>query len=188
MLRGDLIDKNKSMSKKIDEIDLRSKEVQDLLGRVPSWLIRNGNVMVTLLLMVLVAGSWAFKYPDVLSAPVIVTAVPNNPTTFIGYVQLKMNPSGKVQIGQQVNLKFANYPYMEYGVVKGVVSKMSSIPNGDSYALEVNLPGQMVSTFGKKFEFQQELKGTVEIITEDRRLLERILHPGKIFSGMRDSK
>jgi len=165
------------MSKKIDDIDLHSKEVQDLMGRMPSWLIRNGIVMVILLLIVLVAGSWFFKFPDVITAPVLVTATPNNPTTFIGCVQLKMNVSGKVQVGQRVNLKFSNYPYMEYGVVKGVVGKISSVPNGDTYALEVNLPGQMVSTFGKKFEFQQELKGTAEIITEDRRLLNRILHP-----------
>ena len=167
------------MSRKIDEIELHSKEVQDLMGRMPSWLIRNGIVMVILLLMVLVVGSWAFKYPDIITASVVVTAVPNNPTTFIGYVQLKMNLPGKVMIGQRVNLKFANYPYMEYGVVKGVVGKISSVPNGDSYALEVNLPGQMVSNYGKKFEFQQELKGIAEIITEDRRLLDRILHPGK---------
>jgi MFS superfamily sulfate permease-like transporter len=165
------------MSKKIDEIELHSKEVQDLMGRMPSWLIRNGIVMVILLLMMLVVGSWVFKYPDVIIAPVVVTATPNNPTTFVGCIQLKMNLSGKVQVGQRVNLKFANYPYMEYGVVKGVVGKISSVPNGDSYALEVNLPGKMVSTFGKKFEFQQELKGTAEIIMEDRRLLDRILHP-----------
>ncbi|MCX6220925.1 MAG: hypothetical protein NTZ69_08040 [Bacteroidia bacterium] len=165
------------MSKKIDEIELHSKEVQDLMGRMPSWLIRNGIVMVILLLMVLVAGSWAFKYPDVIAAPVVVTTAPGNPTTFIGCVQLRMNPSGKVQIGQRVNLKFANYPYMEYGVVKGVVGKISTVPNGDSYALEVNIPGQMVSTFGKKLEFQQELKGTAEIITVERSLLDRILHP-----------
>jgi hypothetical protein len=165
------------MSKKIEEIQLHSKEVQDLMGRMPSWLIRNGIVMVILILTVLVAGSWVFKYPDIITAPVVVTSVPGNPTTFVGCVQLKINPSGKVQVGQRVNLKFANYPYMEDGVVKGVVGKISSVPNGDSYALEVNLPDQMVSTFGKKLKFQQELKGTAEIITEERRLLDRILHP-----------
>lgn len=177
ILEVDLIETNIGMSRKIDEIELHSKEVQDLMGRMPSWLIRNGIVMVILLLMVLVAGSWAFKYPDIITAPVVVTATPNNPTTFVGCVQLKMNLTEMVQVGQRVNLKFANYPYMEYGVVKAVVSKISSIPNGDYYAVEVNLPGQMVSNYGKKFEFQQELKGTAEIITEERRLLDRIFHP-----------
>ena len=176
------------MSKKIDDIDLHSKEVQDLMGRMPSWLIRNGIVMVILLLMVLIAGSWLYKYPDIIAAPVVVTSEPGNPTTLIGFVRLKMNPSGKVQIGQRVNLKFTNYPYMEFGVVKGIVSKISSIPNGDSYALEVNLPGQMVTTFGKRLEFQLELKGTAEIITEERRLLGRILHSGKLISSVQDSK
>ncbi len=165
------------MSKKIDEIDLHSKEVQELMGRMPSWLIRNGIVMVILLLTVLVAGSWIYKYPDVIMAPVVVAAASNDSNTFIGFAQLKMNPLGKVQIGQRVNLKFPNYPYLEYGVVKGVVRKITSIPSGETYSLEVTLPGQMVSTFGKKFEFQKELKGTAEIITEEQRLLDRILHP-----------
>ncbi len=168
------------MSKRIDEIDLHSKEVQDLLGRVPSWLIRNGILMVIILLIVLIVGSWLFKYPDIVTAPVVVTAVETkNPISLTGYVKLKMNYAGKVKTGQRVNLKFVSYPYLEYGTVKGVVSKISSVPTSDFFELEVSLPDQLVSTYGKRFEFKQDLKGTAEIITEDQRLLIRILHPVK---------
>lgn len=165
------------MSKRIDEIGLHSKEVQDLLGRVPSWMIRNGNVMVILILIVLIVGCWFFKYPDVVTAPVVVSALDSkNPSSLTGSVKLKMNYAGKVKVGQRVNLKFVSYPYLEYGTVKGVVSKVSTVPTSDFYELEVYLPDQLVSTYGRKFEFQQELKGTAEIITEERRLLDRILH------------
>ena len=41
------------MAKRLDDIELRSKEVQDLLGKVPSWLIRNGIVMMLFLLVML---------------------------------------------------------------------------------------------------------------------------------------
>ena len=164
------------MSKKIDEIELRSKEVQDLLGKVPSWLIRNGIVMVMVLLIVLVAGSWFFKYPDIVTAPVVVVANTKQPNSLTGYVKLKANVA-KIKIGQRVNLKFASYPYLGYGIVKGVVGKIASIPTGDSYEVEVNLPNPLVSTYGKKLEFRQELSGTAEIITEDQRLLGRILQP-----------
>ena len=177
------------MSKKIDEIDLHSKEVQDLLGRVPSWLIRNGIVMVIMLLMVLIVGSWFFKYPDIVTAPVVVSAVETKNQSFLtGYVRLKMNYAGKVKIGQHVNLKFVSYPYLEYGTVKGVVSNVSTVPTGDFFELEVNLPDQLVSTYGKKFEFQQELSGTAEIITEDQRLLNRILHPVRAIFSERFAK
>jgi len=177
------------MSKRIDEIDLHSKEVQDLLGRVPSWLIRNGILMVIILLIVLIVGSWLFKYPDIVNAPVVVTAVETkDPIPLTGYVKLKMNYAGKIKTGQRVNLKFVCYPYFEYGIVKGVVSKISSVPTGDFFELEVSLPDQLVSTYGKRFEFKQELKGTAEIITEDQRLLLRILHPVKSIFNERFAK
>jgi HlyD family secretion protein len=165
------------MSKKIAEINSHSKEVQDILGRIPSWLIRNGIVMVLLIVMVLIAGSWYFKYPDVISAPVVVAADASNPAAITGYARLPMKGAGKVKVGQRVNLKFITYPYLEYGTVKGVVSKISSVPSGDYYALELSLPDQLVSTFGKRFEFREELKGTAEIITDEERLLNRIFSP-----------
>ena len=120
---------------------------------------------------------------NVSKGEVVFTVIPEGNNSLIGKVQLKMNGAGKVKVGQRVNLKFVNYPYLEYGLVKGEVSRISSVPTNDYYALEVNLPGQLVSTYGKKFEFQQELQGTAEIITEDQRLINRILHPVRaIFS------
>jgi hypothetical protein len=169
--------KNPAMSKKIDEISLHSNEVHDLLGRVPSWIIRNGMIMVVIVLLILFAGSWMFKYPDIISAPVVVSVDVNDTTKFTGLAKLKQNFAGRVKVGQQVNLKFVSYPYMEFGQLKGIVSKISSIPTGDYYALEVGLPSKLISTYGKKLEFRHELNGTAEIITEDQSLFERILHP-----------
>lgn len=176
------------MTKRIEEIELHSKEVQELMGRVPSWMIRNGIIMVILLLAMLFAGSWFFKYPDILVTPVVVTADKKDPALLTGNIQLKMNGAGKVKVGQQVNLKFVNYPYLEFGVVKGRVSKIAGVPVSDYYPVEVNLPGGLVTTFGKKLEFEQELKGTAEIVTEDQRLVNRILRPGMTLLSGQDSK
>ncbi|MEI7829521.1 MAG: hypothetical protein WCI31_07115 [Prolixibacteraceae bacterium] len=165
------------MTKKIEEIELHSKEVHDLLGRVPSWIIRNGMIMVVVILFILFTGSLIFKYPDIISAPVVVAIDVNDSTAFTGLVKLKFSISEKVKIGQQVNLKFVSYPYLEFGLLKGIVRKISSAPTGDYYALEVGLPDKLNSTYGKKFEFKHELIGTAEIITDDQSLLERILRP-----------
>ncbi len=165
------------MAKRLDDIELRSKEVQDLLGKVPSWLIRNGIVMMLFLLVMLLIGSWFFKYPDVVQAKVVVVANADFPAIYTGHVELKTDAWKKVKVGQAVNLKFFNYPYLEFGSVKGIVGKISALPTGDYYSLEVNLPGKMVSTFGKKLEFEHELKGTAEIIMEEQRLLDRLLKP-----------
>ena len=118
----------------------------------------------------------------------VFTIIPEGNNSLIGKVQLKMAGAGKVKVGQKVNLKFANYPYLEFGLVKGEVSRISSVPTNDYYALEVTLSNSLVSTYGKKFEFQQELSGTAEIITDDQRLLNRILHPVKAIFSERFAK
>ena len=125
---------------------------------------------------------------NVTKGEAVFTVIPEGNNILIGKVQLKMNGAGKVKVGQHVNLKFTNYPYLEYGLVKGVVSRISGVPTNDYYALEVKLPDQLVSTYGKKFEFQQELQGTAEIITEDQRLLNRILHPMRAVFSERFAK
>ena len=120
---------------------------------------------------------------NVAKGEVVFTVIPEGNNALVGKVRLKINGAGKVKVGQRVNLKFANYPYMEFGIVKGVVSRISSVPTNDYYAMEVSLPNLLVSTYGKRFEFQQELQGTAEVITEDQRLLTRILNPVRsIFS------
>jgi HlyD family secretion protein len=120
---------------------------------------------------------------NVTKGEVVFTVIPEGTNILVGRVKLRLTGAGKVRVGQKVNLKFANYPYLEYGLVKGEVSRISSVPTNDYYALEVLLPGQLVSTYGKKFDFQQELQGTAEIITDDQRLLYRILNPLRaIFS------
>lgn len=167
------------MLKKLDELELRSKEVQDLMGKIPSWLIRNGTVMVVLLLGVLIAGSWFFRYPDVVLAPFVVTVGSTTPSSLTGCAKLSRNGVEKVKIGQQVVIKFVAYPYLEYGMVKGLVRKISSVPTNDAYDVEVDLPNPLVTNYGKKLAFQEGLLGTAEIMTEDISLLNRILHPVK---------
>ncbi len=114
---------------------------------------------------------------NVTEGETVFTVVPDAESRMIGKVQLKMIGAGKVKPGQRVNLKFDNYPYMQYGMVDGVVSRISRVPTDDNYALEVELPKGLVSDYGITFEFNQEIKGTAEIITEDLRLLQRIFNP-----------
>jgi hypothetical protein len=165
------------MSRKIEDLNLYSKEVQDILGRMPSWIFRNGNVMIAILLLVLIAGSWFFRYPDIITAPVVIKYRATNVVSCIGYLQLSQNSADRVRTGQCVNLKLAAYPYLKFGVLKGVIGEISAIPFSATYEVEVLLPDSLVSTYGRRFEFRTELSGDAEIVTEDIRLLDRILRP-----------
>ncbi len=53
------------MRQEIDEIDIRSEEVQEILGTPPSWLVRWGNVLAFMVFVMLAWLSFLVKYPEV---------------------------------------------------------------------------------------------------------------------------
>ena len=68
-----------------------------------------------------------------------------------------------------VNIKLSGYPYLEYGMVRGIVKSKSLVPSGDSYVIEIELPDGLSTLYGKKLDFTQNMQGTAEIITENIR-------------------
>jgi HlyD family secretion protein len=56
-----------------EKIELRSEEVQEILGKPPVWMIRWGITVIFMVIVALLLGSYWFKYPHIISAPVVVT-------------------------------------------------------------------------------------------------------------------
>lgn len=85
--------------------------------------------------------------------------------------------SGKIKINQLVNIRLANYPDREFGIIKGSIKAISLTPDKDGNVLiDVSLPKGLKTSYQKPIVFQQEMSGTADIITEDLRLLERLLY------------
>lgn len=109
----------------------------------------------------------------------VITVVPAGPTEIIGKIELPVAKSGKVKPGQKVNIKFDNFPYLEFGMVRGFVHDISLVPANNMYNVEVTLPDSLKTNYNTYLPFSQEMQGIAEIITNDRRLLERIVTPLK---------
>ena len=107
----------------------------------------------------------------------VMTIIPEKEGEIIGKVQLTFDGAGKVKSGQMANIQFANYPYMEFGMVKGIVKNISLAPENDYYTAEIELPEGLKTFYGMELQFKQQMQGSVEIITEDIRLMERIIRP-----------
>jgi HlyD family secretion protein len=88
-----------------------------------------------------------------------------------------MERSGKVKKGLLVNIKLSGYPYLEYGMVRGIVKSKSLVPASDAYVIEIELPEGLTTLYGTKLDFTQNMQGTAEIITENIRLLQKIVNP-----------
>jgi len=102
----------------------------------------------------------------------LITVIPVN-DSLIAKAALPIRNSGKVTVGQKVNIKLENYPFEPYGVIRGVVSAISLVPNDDKYYISIALPDKLKTSLGTKLVFKQQLSGTTEIITEDLKLVER---------------
>jgi multidrug resistance efflux pump len=107
----------------------------------------------------------------------VITVIPLETGNFLGRISLKMQRSGKVKPGQKVNIKLSGYPYLEYGMVRGVIKSKSLVPSRDAYIIEIDLPDGLTTLYGMKLDFTQNMQGTAEIITEDIRLLQKIVNP-----------
>jgi hypothetical protein len=107
----------------------------------------------------------------------VISVVPLHTGDFLGRIYLKMQRSGKVIPGQLVNIKLSGYPYLEYGMVRGKVKSKSLVPSGDAYVIEIELPDGLTTLYGIKLDFTQNMQGTAEIITENIRLLQKIVNP-----------
>lgn len=107
----------------------------------------------------------------------VMTIIPTDEGKIIGKINLPILGAGKVEVGQRVNIKIDNFPYLEYGMVSGIVRNISLVPDNQEYTVEVDLPDGLTTYYKREIPFKQEMQGTAEILTEDRRLLERIISP-----------
>jgi HlyD family secretion protein len=114
----------------------------------------------------------------------VLSIVPFKTGDMIGRINLRMQGSGKVKTGQKVNIKLSGYPYLEYGIVRGIVKSKSPVPSGDAYIIEVDLPSGLTTLYGRKLDFTQNMQGNAEIITEDDvRLLQKIINPFRYLAS-----
>ena len=116
---------------------------------------------------------------NVVSGDVVMTVVPEKESELVGTIILPMQGAGKVRQGQEINIKFDSYPYMEYGMVKGIVKSISLVPAESNYIVEVAFPNGLRTNYNYTLNFWQEMSGSAEIITDDLRLIERFLNPIK---------
>jgi multidrug resistance efflux pump len=107
----------------------------------------------------------------------IMTVIPQEQGSIIGKVKLPMVGAGKVKEGQQVVIKLENYPYLEFGLLRGTVKSIAGAPDESMYMVQVNLQDSLLTSYGKTIDFHREMQGQAEIITEQMTLMTRLLNP-----------
>lgn len=107
----------------------------------------------------------------------VFSIIPTLEKGYIGKLKAAALNSGKIKRGQQINIRLTNFPDREFGIIKGEVKNISLVPDKEGNLLiDVTLPKGLETSYHKKISFQQEMKGTAEIVTEDLRLTDRLLY------------
>ena len=112
------------------------------------------------------------------------TASAENAVNIIGKATIPALNSGKIAPGQRAIVRLDGYPAQQYGIMETTVTNISLLPQKDAkdetYLLDLYFPGLLTTSYGKVIPFRQEMTGQVRIITEDRRVIDRL------FGNLRD--
>ncbi|MDI5888455.1 HlyD family secretion protein [Flavobacterium yafengii] len=107
----------------------------------------------------------------------VFSIIPRLEKGYIGKLKAPALNSGKIKIGQVVNIRLSNFPDREFGMLKGKIKNISLTPDSaGNLLIDVALSQKLETSYHKTIPFQQEMKGSAEIVTEDLRLIERLLY------------
>jgi multidrug resistance efflux pump len=131
----------------IDKTEIHSEEIQELMGFIPKGVVRWGLTVIFLTLSGIIIGSFFFKSPEIITAPMVLTT--ENPP-----VALLSKSTGKidrlfVQDGQKLDagtlVALINNPtnYQDYLFLKEGFSAGSDTSSWDQQVLTIVLPGQL---------------------------------------------
>src|SRR5690606_18361550 len=91
---------------KQDNLEVRSEEVQEILTNPPSWIVRWGISLIFMFVCIVVSLSFMIKYPDFVTAKVLVTT--KQPTEqvisrYSGQLEkIFINNRDTVEVGQKL--------------------------------------------------------------------------------------
>jgi hypothetical protein len=133
-----------------------SNEMHELISYRPYWIIRKGNAIFVLILFSLLALAWFIKYPDIVSGSVKS-----------GRLFVSQNDAARIKKGQAVFIHLKSHPGGgRSGNLTGFVDSISHLPTArDSFLVLIDLPPGLEGN---------DLTLPVSVVTEDRRLIDRI--------------
>lgn len=165
----------------INRNELLSNEVQELINYRPHWIIRKGNGLFFLVLLLLLAFTLVIHYPDVIEGQVKLEAIGRQ-----YYGRLLVTPTGrdKIRTGQKVVIRIEHYPGHQVGYLSGTVSDIPAISiMSDSFPIKVDLPRELQPHYNKTIFFRNDLAANAEVITTSRTLSDRIWGQLKKMTG-----
>jgi multidrug resistance efflux pump len=95
-------------------------------------------------------------------------------SVLLGRVPVNQGGAGKIRPGQIVRIRLDDYPAKEFGLLSGSVRSVSLVAQAGQQLVTVSLDYPLKTSYGRSLDFKQEMTGQSMIVTDDRRLIDRL--------------
>lgn len=165
-------------------LELRSPELEEIMTKPPAWLTRRGIPMVVALISFGLVLAAFIHSPEIVKAQISLTEHPEG-TPSSGSILLAADGPCKVRPGQAVEIKFAQFPYMEFGIVIGIVEDVKYVAGNNAFLVTVKLNNGLHSNTGKQLGEVIGMQGDASIIIANPSLLQQLAGPVLKFLNLR---
>jgi len=147
------------MPEEINLSELHSEEIEDIIGRRPRWIVRRGNLVTSLVILIALLGAWFIKYPDTISAPVLISSTTPPLKIFSktsGKIEILIKNGENVRRGQLIGIIGNPANTRDMFFLKSYVAHLDSLATidttGMSFFLKKNIQvGEVQSEYAELF-------------------------------------
>jgi HlyD family secretion protein len=149
-----------------------SEDLQRLRSAIAAW---KQNYLITAPIAgnISLAKVWSAQQ-SVAAGEEILAVVPSVSGLVFGKANISGAGIGKINPGSRAVIRLDAYPAQQYGSIEGTVANIAALPQTDGYAINIALPASLKTSYGQTIPFRQEMHGKTVIITEERRVIERV--------------
>ena len=148
------------------KIELRSEKVRNIIGEIPSGIVRYGITIITIVLLILLVGAYFIPYPETISARIEMTDRRQ------GTVDIPYKYVNTVKKGKNVSIELEGYDTEMYGAANGTITATSPTPRqtaaGSVFTAQVRITDC-------KYKIISGMTGTASILVSNESVLQRIL-------------
>jgi len=127
--------------------DHRSEEVAEIIGKMPSWLIRRGISLTGLILLSILIAAWFFKFPDVIASKIVISSG-NPPIKLVARSSLPIqlifvHNDEQVTAGQTLCVLANSAVYEDIRKINALTAQLDTSPDLAASLFKIKIPGAL---------------------------------------------
>lgn len=149
-----------------DRIELRSEKIRQIIGEIPSGIVRYGIMIITIVVSGLLVGAYFIPYPESISAKVHMT------NACQGTIVIPYKYVNTVEKRMKVNIELEGYDVETYGIAHGIITASSRTPRQTATG---NVFTAQVRITDCKYKPVKGMNGRASILISNESVLQRII-------------